>query len=257
MSRPPSIGVRFPRVSRMIGRSSSRQPATVGVALMAVQPIAAWKTASVAPTEDYTRFERLSYEDFRRLALDDSLSPHEQGGFPNSYLEGKEEASFSDITAKLPALRRQHRRVVEIGPGCSGLPHLLIDLCRRMESTLVLVDSPEMLARLPGDGLVRKEAGRFPADVPLDDLAGRVDVVLVYSVLHYVFEHEDLDVFLDGALALLAPGGSMLLGDIPNASKRRRFFTSDAGGAFHRRFTGDDSSPPAQMSAVDRGNSTA
>jgi Methyltransferase domain len=225
----------------------------MGVALMGVQPIAAWKTASVPPTEDYTRFEKLSYDDFRRLALDDSLSAHEQVGFPNSYREGKEDAIFADITAKLPALLRMRQHVVEIGPGCSGLPHLLIDLCRRLESSLVLVDSPEMLARLPGDGLVRKEAGRFPAEVPLDDLTGRVDVVLVYSVLHYVFEHEDLDAFLDRALALLAPGGSMLLGDIPNASKRRRFFTSDAGVASHREFTGDDSSPPAQLTEVEPG----
>ncbi|TMK72723.1 MAG: class I SAM-dependent methyltransferase [Actinobacteria bacterium] len=205
------------------------------------------------PTEDYTRFERLSYDDFRRLALDESLSPHEQVGFPNSYREGKEDTIFADITAKLPALLRPEQHVVEIGPGCSRLPHLLIELCRRMESPLVLVDSPEMLGRLPEDALVRKEAGRFPAEVSLDELAGKVDVVLVYSVLHYVFEHEDLTAFLERSLALLAPGGSMLLGDIPNASKRRRFFTSDAGVASHRRFAGDDSSPPAQLTEVEPG----
>jgi hypothetical protein len=49
--------------------------------------------------------------------------------------------------------------------------------------------------------------------------------------------------FVDTALELLAPGGQMLIGDIPNRSKRRRFFSSDAGISYHRAFTGTDSLP--------------
>jgi hypothetical protein len=207
----------------------------------------------VPPTEDFSRFERLSYEDFRRLAVDESLSRHERVGFPNSYREGREAAIFADITAKLPALLTRQRVVVDIGPGCSDLPKMLIDLCGEMESTLVLVDSPEMLAQLPDASIVRKAAGRFPREVPLEEYDARVDVVLVYSVLQYVFEHEDVTAFLDRALALLAPGGAMLLGDIPNASKRRRFFSSAAGVAAHREFAGDDSLPPASLTEVEPG----
>jgi SAM-dependent methyltransferase len=200
--------------------------------------------------EDYTRFADLAYDDFRRLAQDESLSRHEKVGFPDSYREGKEAAIFSDITAKLPALRSPHRRVVDIGPGCSDLPRMLIDLCGQMESSLVLVDSPEMLAQLPDHENVTKKRGRFPSDISLEAHSGSVDVVLVYSVFHYVFANEDVEAFLARALALLAPDGALLLGDIPNDSKRKRFFSSAAGIAFHRAFSDDDSLPPAALTEM-------
>jgi hypothetical protein len=193
--------------------------------------------------KDLRRFEKLTYEDFRRMAEDDSLSQHEKIGFPDSYREGKEAAIFADITAKLPALQTPGRTVLDIGPGCSGLPHMLIDLCRQMRSVLILVDSPEMLGQLPDEPFIRKRYGHFPDEISLEEYAAAIDVVLVYSVLHYVFAEDGLWPFLDRTLSLLASGGAMLLGDIPNASKRRRFFTSEAGVAFHRKFMGDDSLP--------------
>jgi hypothetical protein len=202
--------------------------------------------------ENLKRFEKLTYDDFRRMAEDESLTAHEKIGFPDSYREGKEAAIFADITAKLSSLHTPERTVVDIGPGCSGLPHMLVDLCRRMESVLILVDSPEMLGQLPDEPFVRKLDGHFPDEVSLEEYDAAVDVVLVYSVLHYVFAEGGLWPFLDRALSLLASGGAMLLGDIPNASKRRRFFTSEAGVAFHRDFMGDDSLPdlgPADESA--------
>jgi hypothetical protein len=189
------------------------------------------------------QFENLTYDDFRRMADDESLSRHEKVGFPDEYRQGREAAIFADIKGKLPALEEHERTVVDIGPGCSTLPHLLIDLCRRRGSRLTLVDSAEMLGQLPDDPLVRKVPGHFPDEVALEDHEATADVVLVYSVLHYVVAEGGLQPFLERALALVAREGSLLLGDIPNVSKRRRFFTSPRGIAFHRAFTGDDSLP--------------
>jgi hypothetical protein len=193
--------------------------------------------------ENLKRFEKLTYDDFRRMAEDESLTVHEKIGFPDSYREGKEAAIFADITAKLPTLQTPQRTVLDIGPGCSRLPHLLVDFCRHMKSVLILVDSPEMLGQLPDEPFIRKLPGHFPDEISLEEYVAAVDVVLVYSVLHYVFAEGALWPFLDRTLSLLANGGAMLLGDIPNASKRRRFFTSEAGIAFHRNFMGDDSFP--------------
>jgi hypothetical protein len=198
-----------------------------------------------------TRFENLTYDDFRRLATDDSLSRHEKVGFPISYREGKEEAIFADITAKLPALLLPRRTVVDIGPGCSNLPQMLTDLCRRTQSSLLFVDSAEMLAQLPDEPFVRKFPGRFPAEARLDEYLGKIDVIIVYSVLHYVFADENVWAFLDSSLALLASGGSMLLGDIPNISKRKRFFSSEAGIAYHRSFTGGDTPPEVSFNTIE------
>jgi hypothetical protein len=65
-------------------------------------------------------------------------------------------------------------------------------------------------------------------------------------VLHYIFVEADVFDFVDLSLELLAPGGELLIGDIPNVSKRRRFFASEAGLAFHRAFTGGDRPPDLQ-----------
>jgi hypothetical protein len=80
-----------------------------------------------------------------------------------------------------------------------------------------------------------------------------VNGVLAYSVLHYVFAEGNGWDFLDRSLDLLAPGGAMLLGDIPNVSKRKRFFMSDAGIVHHMRFTGQDAPPPLEFNAPEPG----
>jgi hypothetical protein len=205
-------------------------------------------------TDDYKRFEHLSFDDFRRMAGDDSLSQYGRIGFPDSYREGKEESIFEDITSKLPALGGRDKVVLDVGPGCSGLPLMLFELCRRQGHTLLLADSAEMLGRLPEEAFVRK----FPAYYPhcpelFAGYEGRVDVLLCYSVLHYVFAESNLWDFLDASLGLLADGGQMLLGDVPNVSKRRRFFASEAGVKFHREFTGTETTPEVAFNRVERG----
>jgi SAM-dependent methyltransferase len=135
--------------------------------------------------------------------------------------------------------------VADIGCGCGVLARKIVELCRERSHRLVLVDSAEMLGQLDDAPGVRKVPGRFPGTAELlESCEGRVDAVIVYSVLHYVFAEADADEFVDAALALLAPGGRLLLGDLPNASKRRRFFSSDAGAAFHRTFMATDEPPP-------------
>jgi hypothetical protein len=202
----------------------------------------------------YSRFENLTFEDFRRLAADGSLSPHEKIGFPDSYRAGKEEAIFRDICAKLQQLNRGGQVVLDIGPGCSGVARQLIDLCGEREHTLLLVDSQEMLAQLPDRPGVRKFAAYYPRCPELfEQYAGKVDAVLVYSVLHYVFVEGNPFDFLDRTLGLLAPGGGLLLGDVPNVSKRKRFFRSEAGARFHREFTGRDEEPEVSFNRVEPG----
>lgn len=187
----------------------------------------------------------MTYEEFRRLARDSSLSPYEKIGFPNSYREGKEAAIFADILRKLPNLDRDNQTVVDVGPGCSGLAFMLIDHCRSRHHRLVLVDSAEMLDQLPSEPFIEKVVGRFPDECSdmIAAKAGKSDVVLTYSVLHYIFEEGDVTDFTDSLARLLAPGGQMLIGDIPNRSRRKRFFSSEAGVKYHQEFTGTDTMP--------------
>jgi hypothetical protein len=196
-------------------------------------------------TEDYSRLTGLTFDRFRELARTPGLSSCEKVGFPNSYREGKEPAIFADVLGKLPNLMKTGQTVLDIGPGCSGLPHLLLNHCHRQQHTVLLADSPEMLQLLPDSPEIRKYPGRFPRDCGplLSEYAARIDVILSYSVLQYAFEESSVFDFLDRALGLLAEGGEMLLGDIPNISKRKRFFSSAAGIRSHREFTGTNEAP--------------
>jgi hypothetical protein len=71
-------------------------------------------------------------------------------------------------------------------------------------------------------------------------------------VLQYVLVDGDVHRFLERGIELLAPGGTMLIGDVPNVSKRDRFLSSPAGAEFHRAFMGTDEPPPVTDGAVPR-----
>jgi hypothetical protein len=200
------------------------------------------------------RFAGLDYEAFRRMASDPSLSPHERSGFPDAYREGAEEAILADIEAKLPALGGNPTTVVDLGCGAGPLAQELRERCVQRGHDLVLVDSPEVLAHHAEGPGVWKVPGRFP-ETPelLARHAGGCEAVLAYSVLQYAFAEANAFAFVDAALMLLAPAGRLLVGDLPNASMRRRFLASDAGRAHHREYTGRDEDPPVSWPALPAG----
>ena len=202
-----------------------------------------------------SRFQNLDYDAFCALAGDPSLSRHEKVGFPDSYRQGKEEAIFRDVVAKMGSLQRHGARVVEIGPGCSQLPLMLAGRCADLGGELMWVDSAEMLALLPDAPHVRKVPGRFPQALQprMHELAGAVDAIVAYSVVQYVFAEGNVFQFFDACLGLLAHGGELLIGDVPNQTMRKRFFASPLGAATHQRHTGRDDLPEVQFNRLEPG----
>jgi 2-polyprenyl-3-methyl-5-hydroxy-6-metoxy-1,4-benzoquinol methylase len=184
-------------------------------------------------------FDGLTFDRFRELAAQEGLSRHEKVGFPDAYREGRERLIFEDMLGKLRALRRTGLRVLEIGPGCADVPRHLIAHCAQKEHLLHLADSAEMLAHLPDASHVTKWCGAFPGAtyerMRADGL--RFDAIIAYSVIQYVFVEGNLWAFLDDCMALLADGGEILLGDIPNVTMRKRFFSSADGISHHREYT--------------------
>jgi len=178
----------------------------------------------------WEKFQHLRFETFRQFAKDPSLSYHEKSGFPDIYREGREHAIFGDIRAKLKVLNAKGKKILEIGPGCGPLSELLAGWCGQQEHELHLVDSEEMLALLLDTPFLIKHVGCFP-EVPslLPKHRGSFDGILIYSVFHHVFEEADPWEFCDAAMSLLKSDGQMLLGDIPNRSKKKRFLASVKG----------------------------
>ena len=183
-------------------------------------------------------FSDLTFEDFRKLALDTALSDHEKVGFPNEYRDGKIADIFKDVVSKAPFIAaEQHKKILEIWPGCGPLPRMLIELSLRNGHKLHLVDSREMLNQLGPHESVVRYFGKFPDAMgeELKDQATSFDFIVAYSVLQYMVTDGDLWRAFDAILELLAPGGVALLADLPNVSMRRRFLESSEGLAFRDR----------------------
>ena len=203
----------------------------------------------------YSKFENLTFDGFRELANDVSLSRHEKVGFPDSYRDGKEKDIFLDVCGKLNNLFLTQKTVLEIGPGCSELPVMLGQLCKKNSSELIFVDSQEMLSHLPKAKHITEYAGAFPSALEHDfeKWTGKIDAILAYSVIQYVFAEGNLWDFVDRCLLLLADGGEILLGDIPNITMRKRFFSSEAGITSHHHFTGRDEKPEVFFNKLELG----
>ena len=200
----------------------------------------------------YNKFAKLKFDDFRHMAKDKSLSKYEKIGFPDNYRDGYDEAIFKDILLKLPNLKKRNQTILDIGPGCSNLAFILIEYARKQEHELTLVDSQEMLDQLPDEPFIRKIAAYYPKCSELfQSYSKKIDVILSYSVLHYIFVESNLWEFLDKSLSLLSHGGEMLMGDIPNISKRKRFFSSPEGIRFHQNFTGTKELPELNYNNIE------
>lgn len=144
---------------------------------------------------------------------------------------------LEDLLNKLTNLKKSGASVLDIGPGCSELPKLLINLCEQKKHKLIFNDSEEMLSFHGDKKCLHKISGMFPKSYKqICAVAKHYDVILCYSVFHYIFTETNVWDFLDKCLMLLKPGGQLLIGDIPNISKRRRFFSSDAGIKYHQGF---------------------
>ena len=195
--------------------------------------------------DPYKNFENLTFEDFRKLAKNPMLSRHEKVGFPDSYREEKEDIIFDDMLNKVSNISLRKMRMLEIGPGCSALPLRLAEICRNNDGSLIFVDSQEMLAHLPEGTHIKKYVGQFPSALGKDisNLSERLDVIIAYSVIQYVFPEGSLYGFIDRCLNLLDEGGEFFIGDIPNVTMRKRFFSSKEGHTSHREFTGSDEEP--------------
>ena len=119
--------------------------------------------------------------------------------------------------------------------------------------TLILIDSKEMLDLLPDEPFIIKVPAYYPDECPqlFAAYAGRINVILTYSVLHIVFAESNIFRFVDQSLSLLADDGQFLIGDIPNISKRKRFFSSQSGIHFHQDFMHTSDKPEVKFNTLE------
>jgi len=194
---------------------------------------------------------QLSYQEFEKLAFKPGLKNYERVGFSSSHRQNAEKEIFPDLLRKIPKLNQKNNNILEIGCGCSLPVRELINHCKKKKHHLVLVDSPNMLSRLPDHVFLKKIPHRFPEKQNfLKDYQKKFDVIIIYSVIHAIYEHQNVFTFLDRAVSLLKEGGHLFVGDMANVSKKRRFLSSQGGRRFHMRWAKGKPPPRIQWLAT-------
>jgi 2-polyprenyl-3-methyl-5-hydroxy-6-metoxy-1,4-benzoquinol methylase len=145
-----------------------------------------------------------------------------------------------DVIDKLQIAPSNRLLDIGCGPG-----NLLIPLSFLMQEA-VGIDHPEVIARNQARfsaANVRWVQGPFQSGMNL----GSFDCILIYSVVQCLPTLDDVKNFLDAAVELLQSGGRCLVGDLPNADKKRRFQSSSAGRAFEREWQKVASASPSEV----------
>jgi SAM-dependent methyltransferase len=171
---------------------------------------------------------RVSFENYGLWARSGGLSPTVMAGRYQVQAEA-EKLILPDVLAKMglgPA-----DDVIDIGCG-SGL--LLIPLSGLVH-TVTGVDHRDVI-----DCLQRRFSAPSVTFIGGNFLELNIDrkfsAAIAYGVVNYMCTIDELYAFVDKATDLLAPNGRLLIGDIPNQDRKRRFLSTDAGRLFDERW---------------------
>ncbi len=135
--------------------------------------------------------------------------------------------------------------------GCNS-GQLLIPLSFHVEK-VIGVDHPDLIKLL----MERAKLDNFvpvPGDfleVDLDQLP-QVDKILIYSVIHCLRSEGEVIEFMNRALGLLNAGGVLLIGDLVNVDRKKRFQNSEAGRLFSKEWDENKSQEGDELDQVSR-----
>lgn len=141
---------------------------------------------------------------------------------------------FADTIHKLRVSRNE--RGLDIGCGCGTLAMLWDEKAKLENLQLTMLDFPAVISRLKStlksktkNNIINFISGIFPDELSEALEPESYDFIVLYSVLHY---SDDPSNMIDAAVNLLRPGGRLLVGDIPNISRKGRFLSTSTGRAF-------------------------
>jgi cyclopropane fatty-acyl-phospholipid synthase-like methyltransferase len=160
---------------------------------------------------------------------------------------------FEDAMGKLQLM--DAKTVMDIGCGCSTPALDLVEFCKSTGAVCVLVDHPNVVGILRrhcrGNKNIVLIGGKFPEvrerisrllALRKPAVVDSFDAIICYNVLHHIVDMNCFK-FLDEAVSLLGRGGRLLIGDIPNESKKQRFLSTRWGKNFHRKWSGGKEPP--------------
>lgn len=173
---------------------------------------------------------KLSFREFNRIAGMNFRSSARASGFPDIFRNQVATLVHEEIINKLNLSNLKNKKLVEIGPGVSSLPQMMASFCRSNGIMLKLIDGHNVLEHLPHATFIEHIPDQFPKNINhYYSQCANAGAIISYSVSQYMRSFSEFTKFIECATSLLAPGGRLLLGDIPNSDMRMRFLRSKAG----------------------------
>lgn len=126
-----------------------------------------------------------------------------------------------DILNKLNLKKKD--TVLEIGSGPGLLANDLLAYCKEYTA----IDNKNVLNLIKNKKIKKINCNFFNYKSKK-----KFNKIIIYSVLHCLTNYNDVYKFINKAINLIKPGGSLLIGDIPNEDKKKRFLKSNYGKKF-------------------------
>ena len=167
---------------------------------------------------------KISFMNYGKLAK--NRVPHIVAAGRSELQKEVEKLIFFDICQKLNITPADHVLDIGCGPGNITIPISFI--CKKM----VAIDHPNTIKKLSIRYSDHDSFELIGGNFLNFDIENKFNKIIIYSVIQYLSNIKEVLAFILKAMALVEPGGSILIGDIPNSTKKARFLKSDYGKIF-------------------------
>lgn len=164
-----------------------------------------------------------SFENYTKVGQKNAVSNIEVAG-RYAFQASAEKAILSDLIQKLSLQSMDRLLDIGCGPG-----NLLVPLSYWVAQATG-IDNETAIARLQARGADAMRVQTLPGNfLTMPRPVTQYNKIYIYSVIQLMDSLDTALAFIDRALSLLEPGGRMLLGDLPNSDKKKRWACSPAG----------------------------
>lgn len=164
----------------------------------------------------------ISFKNYELLARKSSAKNIEVAG-RYGFQKNAEKKIINDVKAKIDLNGNDSLLDIGCGPG-----NILIPLSKYCKNSTG-IDNTGSISRLSmadRDKRIQTIVGNF---LELKLPKASFSKIIIYSVIQYLENDDQVFEFINAALNLLSPGGRLLVGDLPNADKKMRFTNSSFG----------------------------
>lgn len=138
-----------------------------------------------------------------------------------------EEMILEDIWKKIS--QKSNQDVLDLGCGCGPLANLIVERCILSAHSLTMMDQATVISEIVSSNQNSNQINLVEGIFPYESkLLGnqKFDSIILYGVIHYATDPIN---FIYSLIEFLKPGGHLLIADIPNLDKKRRFLLTNHG----------------------------